>query len=73
MSVPWKVELTPRVAELPTCQKMFFACAPLTSRTLVLPKVVRAEPIWKMKTALEFPWASRVRLPEVRVTAEAFL
>ena len=34
MMVPWKAEDVPRVAELPTCQKMFLACAPPVKMTL---------------------------------------
>ena len=41
---PWKVELVPRVAELPTWKKTLQACAPLVS-TIELPvPVVRVEP-----------------------------
>jgi hypothetical protein len=58
--VPAKVELVPRVAEVPTAQKMFLAWAPFTSTTCALPEVVSVDPIWKMKTAFVSPCASRV-------------
>ncbi|GHD84980.1 hypothetical protein GCM10010508_06910 [Streptomyces naganishii JCM 4654] len=61
--LPLKKEFVSRVAELPTCQNTLQACAPLTSRTLLPGAVIRVEPIWKMKTALGSPWASRVTVP----------
>jgi len=45
---PAKVELVPRVAELPICQKTLAALAPLMSTTLLLVAVVSALAIWKM-------------------------
>ena len=36
--VPLKSEDVPRVAELPTCQKMFLACAPPVKMTLRRPR-----------------------------------
>ena len=62
--LPSKTELVPRVAEVPTCQKMLAGLAPFI-RIIPRPdEVVREVPIWKMKTAFGLPWASRVRLPE---------
>ena len=34
--VPLKMENVPRVAEVPTCQKMFLACAPPARMTLIV-------------------------------------
>ena len=63
MMVPLKMEYVPRVAELPTCQKMLAACA-LPMRTTRLPEaVVSALPIWKMKTEFALPPPSSVRTP----------
>jgi hypothetical protein len=39
MMLPLKTEVVPRVAEVPTCQKIFFACAPPAKKTL-RPEVV---------------------------------
>ena len=56
------------VAALPTCQKTFFACAPLASVTLCGnaapgPPTVSVVAIWKTQTAFALPCASSVRLP----------
>src|SRR5436190_1660695 len=61
---PFKTELVPSVAELPTCQTMFVGWAPPLRITCRPAVVVRVEAIWKMKTALVSPWASSVRSPE---------
>jgi hypothetical protein len=61
--VPTNVEPTPRVAELPTCQKTLQAWAPLMSTTRLFGAVMSVEPAWNMNTALGSPWASRVRVP----------
>src|SRR5207253_229235 len=61
---PAKTEVVPRVAELPTCQKMLAAWAPPLRMTWRPAVVVRVDAIWKMKTAFASPWASRVRSPE---------
>jgi len=53
--VPCKTEFVPRVAELPTCQKMLEAWAPPARITCRPAVVVRVDAIWKMKTALESP------------------
>jgi len=60
---PLKIEFVPRVAELPTCQKMFLAWAPPASTILVSESVMSVEPILKIQTAFALPWASRVRIP----------
>lgn len=62
-TVPMKVEFTPSVAELPTCQKTLHAWAPLISTTRLSGAVIKVEPAWKMKTASGLPWASRVSVP----------
>jgi hypothetical protein len=61
--VPTNVEPTPRVAELPTCQKTLQGCAPLISTTLLLGAVMTVDPAWKMKIGLGSPWASSVSPP----------
>lgn len=61
--LPTKVELVPSVAELPTCQKTLQAWAPPMRLTWLPDPVMRVEAIWKMKTALGSPWASRVSVP----------
>ncbi len=62
---PLKVEFAPSVAELPTCQKTLHAWAPFTRLTLLAPAVISVEAVLKMKTALELPWASSVRVPVI--------
>ena len=52
---PLKMVVVPKVAELPTCQKIFFACAPPLKTMLVPGSVVSVEPILKMKTAFALP------------------
>ena len=64
ITVPLKTEVVPKVAELPTCQKMLEAEAPPLRLTLRPEVVVREEAICIMKTALEFPFASKVRSPD---------
>jgi hypothetical protein len=61
--VPRNVVPTPRVAELPTCQKTLHGCAPLISSTLLLGAVMSVDPAWKTKIALGSPWASSVSAP----------
>src|SRR5437879_4698728 len=61
---PLKTEVVPRVAELPTCQKILAALAPPLRITWRPEVVVSVDAIWKMKTALASPWASSVRLAE---------
>jgi hypothetical protein len=63
--VPLKTLVVPRVAELPTAQKIFFDWAPLASTMLAPDEVVSVEAIWKTKTALASPCASRVKVPVI--------
>ena len=62
--VPQKTEVVPKVAELPTCQKMFDARAPPLRITLRPDVVVSEDAICIMKTAFAFPFASKVRSPD---------
>jgi hypothetical protein len=55
MMVPWKIEFVPRVAELPTCQKMLAACAPPINLIWLVLAVVSVLPIWKTKTLFTLP------------------
>ena len=64
MTIPLNTVVEPKVAELPTCQKIFSGLAPPARITLRPLAVVRVEAIWKTQTALELPSASRVRSPE---------
>lgn len=68
---PLKAEPVPRVAELPTCQKMLQAWAPLTSATTLLLAVIRVEAVLKTKTASVLFWASRVSVPVMPKVPEA--
>ena len=63
MIVPWKAEDVLRVAELPTCQKMFRACAPPVKMTCRPTCTVRVLAIWKTQTSFGPPF--RVRSTEV--------
>src|ERR1700730_5362733 len=45
---PWRAELVPSVAELPTTQKTFDACAPLIRFTLLAAAVMSVDAAWKM-------------------------
>ena len=63
--VPLKTLLVSRVAELPTAQKIFCDCAPLASTIFEPDDVGSVEAIWKMKTALASPCASRVKVPVI--------
>jgi hypothetical protein len=62
--VPLKIVVVPRVAELPTCQKIFLACAPPLRITWRPDVVVSVDAIWKMNTAFALPRASSVRSPD---------
>src|SRR5687767_2335789 len=55
--------VVPSVAELPTCQNVLLADAPLMRTTEEALAVVSVLPILKMKTALVLPRASSVRAP----------
>src|SRR3979490_620118 len=61
--LPLKPTLVPRVEEDPIAQNTLEALAPLIRRTWALLLTVRADPTWKIQTALASPWASRVRPP----------
>jgi hypothetical protein len=67
------VGFVPSVAELPTCQKTLQADAPPRRLTLLLDAVTSVAAIWKMKTALESPWASRVSVPVIWKVPDADL
>jgi hypothetical protein len=58
--VPLKVEYVPRVAELPTCQKMLAAVTPPVRTTLLPVPVVSELATWKMKTLFAEPLSVRV-------------
>jgi len=62
--VPFITDVVPKVAELPTCQKILDADALPFRNTLRPEVVVNEEAIWIIKTALLFPLASKVRSPE---------
>jgi hypothetical protein len=61
---PWKTDVVPIVAEVPTCQKILAGLAPPARITCLPEVVVRVEAIWKIQTALASPPASRVTSPE---------
>jgi hypothetical protein len=61
--VPWKCEPVPSVAELPTTKNTLAACAPLIRVTWLPDAVVSVDGALKMKTALELPRPSSVRVP----------
>jgi hypothetical protein len=61
--VPLKTLVVPRVAELPTAQKIFFDWVPLASTMLAPGEVVGVEAIWKTRTALASACESRVKVP----------
>lgn len=71
MIVPLKDVFVSSVAELPTCQKTLHAWAPLMRATVAEGPVIRVSAIWKMKTALGSPCASRVRVPVMPIGPEA--
>ena len=65
MIVPAKLLVTPRVAELPTCQYTWQACAPFSKTTLLDVAVVKVEPAWNIKIELGSPPPLRVRAPVI--------
>ena len=69
--VPAKLEVVPRVAELPTCQNTLLASTPPERITWVPVPVVSVEPIWKIKQELAFP--ARVRVPADIIVELAFV
>src|SRR5204863_3253114 len=52
---PSKCEFAPTIAWPATCQKMFFACAPPLSVTLLAAAMVRSPLVWKIQTSLAPP------------------
>ncbi len=63
MMVPNSVLVVPSVADEPTCQKMFLACADPAS-TIARPEdMIRVVAIWKMKMPFSSPTASKVKSP----------
>ena len=64
ITVPLKTEVVPKVAELPTCQKILAADAPPLRITLRADVVVSEDAICIIKTALASPFASKVTSPE---------
>jgi hypothetical protein len=63
MTWPTIVELAPKVAELPICQKTLQACAPPVSKTVLEAPVIKVEAARKINTADETPCASKVKVP----------
>ena len=64
ITVPLKTQVVPKVAELPTCQKIFDANAPPLRITLRPDVALSVDAICIMKTAFAFPFASNVRSPD---------
>jgi len=73
ITVPLKTEVVPKVAELPTCQKMFDADAPPLRITLRPDVVVSVDAICIIKTAFAFPFASKVKSPDEMASDEVDL
>ena len=63
-TVPLNDDVVPKVAELPTCQKILDAKAPPAKMTLRPEVVVNVVAICIMKIASAFPLASNVRSPD---------
>ena len=72
-TVPLNTVVVPKVAELPTCQKMLEAIAPPLRITLRPDVVVRVDAICIINTALEFPFASNVKSPDDTASEEVDL
>ena len=62
-TVPTKVELVPRVAELPTCQKTLQEAWEVVNLTTLREPVIRVLEAWKMNTAFGFVRLSSVSVP----------
>ena len=60
---PTNVVPTSMVAELLTCHSTLQAFAPLITLTVAPGDVMSVLDIWKTKTALALPWASRTSVP----------
>src|ERR1035437_5063291 len=63
MIVPTKVEPTPRVAELVTCQKTLHELAPRMRFTELPDAVMKDEVVWMIQTELGSFWPSSVTVP----------
>lgn len=72
-TVPLNTVVVPKVAELPTCQKILEAKAPPLKITLRPDVVVRVVAIWMIKIAAELPFASNVRSPDEMASDEVDL
>jgi hypothetical protein len=70
ITVPIKLVLVPRVAELPTCQKTWHCSAPLMSTTEASLAVMRVLATLKMKTAFGSPPALSVSAPVIAAEDE---
>ena len=65
MIVPLKTEVVPRLHWLPTCQKTLAAWAPPGQDDLAAGGCGECGgDLERIKTPFEFPWASKVRLPD---------
>src|SRR5688572_15422823 len=64
ITVPFITEVVPKVADVPTCQKMLDANAPPLKKTLRPDVVVNVDAICIMKTAFASPFASNVKSPD---------
>jgi hypothetical protein len=62
---PTKRESVPKVAELPTFQKIRQNRAPLTGKILLFDAVMSVDSVLNTKTALGLPSESSVRLPVI--------
>lgn len=71
--VPRKVEPAPRVAALPTFQKMLQELAPLTRLTLPVLPVINVDAVWKMKTEFGLFAPSRTSVPDIPNVPDAEL
>src|ERR1035437_2793927 len=71
--VPLKATVVPKVAELPTCQKILEAEALPFRKTLRPEVAVNEEAIWIIKTASAFPSASKVKSPDERANEDVDL
>ena len=69
-TVPKKVLVAPKVADVPICQKTLPACAPLVRATTAEAAVVKVVAIWNTNLALGFPPALSVRVPVAKAAEE---
>lgn len=73
MMVPLKTEVVPKVAELPTCQKILEAFAPPARITFRPEVTVSDEATWITKTAFGLFFASKVTSPDDKAREEVDL